>query len=93
MKSKSESGLAHAALLILVLAVLSAVIYVGMRVAANQNTGEDSSAAPIASSKSVSSGTIKNSADLNTAAADLNSANVDSDLNPSSLDADLSSVL
>jgi uncharacterized protein (UPF0333 family) len=92
MRSKSESGIAHVALLILVLAVVSAVVLVGVHVMQNQNTGE-TSAAPVASSKTTAPGAIKSASDLNSAKAALNQTNVDGDLNPSSLDADLNDVL
>jgi uncharacterized protein (UPF0333 family) len=92
MKSKSESGLAHVVLLILVLLVIGVIVFVGMRVVEDQNTGETTGSAPVASSNA-SSGKIKNAADLNTAKAQLNQTNVDGDLNPSSLDADLNDVL
>jgi flagellar basal body-associated protein FliL len=90
MKSKSESGIAHIAILILVLLVIAAVAVVGLRVVQNQNTGEDTSSAPVASKNSDN---INSVADLDAAKASLTNANVDSDLNPDSLNADLDSVL
>jgi hypothetical protein len=46
MKSKSESGLAHVVLLILVLLVIGVIVFVGMRVVEDQNTGETTGSAP-----------------------------------------------
>jgi hypothetical protein len=90
MKSNSESGVAHVLLLVLVLAVLAAIAVVGLRVMQSQNTGEDTGSAPVASK---TSDDINSTSDLNAAKATLNKTDVDSDLNPDSLDADLSSVL
>jgi uncharacterized protein (UPF0333 family) len=93
MKSKSESGLAHIVLLILILLVIGVVFFVGMRVVEDQNTGETTGSASVASTTATVPGTIKNVSDLNAAQASLNQTNVDSDLNPDSLNADLNSVL
>jgi flagellar basal body-associated protein FliL len=90
MKPKSESGVAHVAVLILVLLVIAAIAVVGLRVVQNQNTGEDTSSAPVASK---TSDNINSVADLDAAKASLNNASVDSDLNPSSLNADIDSLL
>jgi hypothetical protein len=90
MKSNSESGVAHVLLLVLVLAVLAAIAVVGLRVMQSQNTGEDTGSATVASK---TSDDINSTSDLNAAKATLNKTDVDSDLNPDSLDADLSSVL
>jgi hypothetical protein len=90
MKPKSESGVAHVAVLILVLLVIAAIAVVGLRVVQNQNTGEDTSSAPVASKISDN---INSVADLDAAKASLNNASVDSDLNPSSLNADIDSLL
>jgi hypothetical protein len=90
MKPKSESGVAHVAVLILVLLVIAAITVVGLRVVQNQNTGEDTSSAPVASK---TSDYINSVADLDAAKASLNNASVDSDLNPSSLNADIDSLL
>jgi hypothetical protein len=90
MKPKSESGVAHVAVLILVLLVIAAITVVGLRVVQNQNTGEDTSSAPVASKISDN---INSVADLDAAKASLNNASVDSDLNPSSLNADIDSLL
>jgi hypothetical protein len=93
LRSKSESGIAHIALLILVLAVVSVVALVGVHVMQNQNTGETSSAPMAASGKTSAPTAIKTSSDLNSAKAALNQTNVDSDLNPNSLDSDINDVL
>jgi flagellar basal body-associated protein FliL len=93
MKSKSEAGVAHVVLLVLVLVVVAAVVLVGVRVMQNQNTGENSttSSAPVATTGAPDK--INNASDLNAAKAALSQNNVDGDLNPSSLDADLNAVL
>jgi flagellar basal body-associated protein FliL len=92
MKPKSESGLAHVVMLILIIVVLGAIFFVGMRVI-DQDTSETSGSVPLASSKATTPSTIKTAADLNTAKAELNQTNVDNDLNPASLDSDLNDVL
>ena len=92
MKSKSESGVAHIILLVLVLVVVSAVILAGVRVMQNQNTGETSSA-PMASSNKAVPDTISSNSDLESAKASLNQTSIDSDLNPSSLDSDIDGLL
>jgi hypothetical protein len=89
MRSKSESGIAHVAMLILVLLVVAAIAVVGLRVMQNQNTGEETGAAPVASK----SDSINNASDLETAKATLNNTNVDNDVNPDSLDSDVSDLL
>jgi hypothetical protein len=94
IRSKSESGLAHVVLLILIMAVVAAIIFVGLRVVSNQNTGETTGSVPVASSTNTTvPSTIKNNADLSAAQASLNQTNIDGDLNPDSLNADLNSVL
>jgi uncharacterized protein (UPF0333 family) len=94
MRNKSESGMAHIVLLVLVLAVVAAVILVGVHVMQNQNTGENAtSAVPVASGGVSAPAAIKTNADLNSAKASLNQDNVDGDLNPGSLDSDVNSLL
>jgi|GEM_PF-3338962 len=94
-KSKSQAGIAHVVLLVMVLVVVAAVVLVGVRVMQNQNTGEDSSTSslPVASNKATVPNTINNASDLSKAQTALNQANVDGDLNPDSLNADVNSVL
>jgi flagellar basal body-associated protein FliL len=55
--SKSEAGVAHIILLVLVLAIVAAVVLVGVHVMQKQNTGENSStsSAPLASNAAPSS--------------------------------------
>jgi cytoskeletal protein RodZ len=91
-KSKSESGLAHVVLLVLILVVVSVIVLVGVHVMQNQNTGETSSA-PVASTKASVPATFKSNSDLDSAQASLNQTNVDSDLNPDSLNSDVDSLL
>jgi flagellar basal body-associated protein FliL len=93
MSRKSESGFTHIVLLVLALAVVCAVIFVGLRVMQNQNTGENSttSSAPVVTN--TAPGTINNAADLNATKTALNQDNVDNDLNPDSLNSDISGLL
>jgi hypothetical protein len=90
MKTKSESGIAHVALLFLVMGVIAVIVVVGLRVIENQNAGESSSL-PVASTGSSSA--IKSQSDLNNTKDSLNKTDVDSDVNPNSLDSDINSVL
>jgi uncharacterized protein (UPF0333 family) len=95
MRSKSQSGFAHLVLLVLILVVVAAVVLVGVHVMQNQNTGETSSA-PVASSSTLhitAPDKITSSSDLNATKAALNYENVDSDLNPNSLNSDIDSLL
>jgi len=86
---KSQKGFAHLGLLLLLVAVV-AVVYVGYKVVKNH---QDTTAANQTSTSLTQSGVINTSADLNNALNTVNSQNVDSDLNPSSLDSDVNSLL
>jgi uncharacterized protein (UPF0333 family) len=90
MKKQSQSGFAHFGLLLLVL--VAVVAFAGYKVSQNQ-----SSKTPVASTATPATAqvipTIKTSADLDTAQSTLNSQNVDGDLNPDSLNQDVSSLL
>jgi hypothetical protein len=86
---RTQKGFAHLALLMLVVAAI--VAFAGYKVVKNhQQTATANQTGP-AMTKTVSD-TIKTSADLDKAAATLNSQNIDNDLNPSSLDNDVSSL-
>lgn len=89
MKTKSN-GFAHLALLLL-LVVVAVAAFVGYKVVKNH---QDKTAANQTSTAVIqSAGVIKSKADLDSAAANLNSQSVDSDLNPSQLDSDVNSLL
>jgi predicted negative regulator of RcsB-dependent stress response len=86
---RTQKGFAHLALLLLVVAAI--VAYAGYKVVKNHQQTATVNQAGTAMTKTVSD-TIKTSADLDKAAATLNSQNIDNDLNPSSLDNDVSGL-
>ena len=88
MKKQSQNGIAHLGLLLLLLVVV-VIALVGYRVAKNRSDVVTSSTVPAAQSVQ----TIQTKADLGTAEATLNQANLDKDLNPDSLNQDVTSLL
>jgi hypothetical protein len=86
---RTQKGFAHLALLMLVVAAI--VAFAGYKVVKNHQQTATANQTGTAMTKTVSD-TIKTSADLDKAAATLNSQNIDNDLNPSSLDNDVSSL-
>lgn len=92
MKSKSESGIAHVVLLLLILGVIAVIVVIGLRVVEKQNVGESSSL-PVASTTTTASSAIKSTSDLNAAKSSLSKTNVDKDVNPDSFNDDIDSVL
>jgi uncharacterized protein HemX len=94
MTRKSQSGMAHLYLLLFFL-VVAIIGVVGWRVMQKQNdqTGDfvssNTSSAP---AKATAPGSINNSGDLSKTAAALNQTNVDNDVNPDSLNADLNNL-
>jgi hypothetical protein len=87
MKKHLQKGFAHLGLLLLVL-VIVIVALVGYKVANNNSNSTTTTTTSIPKVQ-----TINSKADLDKATATLNSANVDSDLNPSALDQDVQSLL
>lgn len=93
IKHKNQSGLTHPLTLLLVLAVVAAVAFVGWRVM-NQNKEVDNSAdLPQPTAKVAVPDKIQSVQDLDRAKAALSQTNVDSDVDPNSLNADLNSLL
>jgi uncharacterized protein HemX len=92
MARKSQSGMAHLYLL-LFLVVVAIIGVVGWRVMQKQNdqTGDFVSTNQ-SSPKTAAPDTIKSPDDLNKTAAALNQTNIDNDVNPDSLNADLNSI-
>lgn len=90
MKKRLQTGFAHLALLLL-LAVVVVVALVGYKVWNNRNSSTTSSAGTSQTAQSAQA--IKSSADLNKAESTLNSQNIDGDLNPDSLNNDVSTLL
>jgi uncharacterized protein HemX len=88
MKSK-QTGFAHLAL-ILLLVVVAVIAFAGYKVVKNQ---EAKTTANQTSATTANTPTINSSTDLDKAAATLNSQSVDGDLNPDSLNSDVSSLL
>jgi Tfp pilus assembly protein PilX len=85
MKKQSQKGFAHPGLLLLLL-VVAIIALVGYKVANHQSTTPSTAVAQ-------NVGEIKTTADLEKAKTTLNSVNIDSDLNPSSLNKDVNSLL
>lgn len=90
MKKQLQNGFAHLSLL-LMLVIVAVIAFVGYDVMkSNKSANSDGSAV----NSTVQKGdAIKTSADLDKAATTLDSENVDSDLNPDSLNQDVSSLL
>jgi putative NADH-flavin reductase len=93
MQKKSEAGLGHALLIFLVVAVVAAVGLVGLRVKQNNSdkAGEVTATQPLA--KVQAPDQISSKADLTKAEASLNQTNVDSDVNPDTLNSDVNNLL
>jgi hypothetical protein len=91
MKKKLQTGFAHQGLLLLVI-VIGIITAIGYKVASDQNNKANNSVT--ASSTAVPEGpVIKTSSDLDKATQALNNEDVDSNLNPDSLDQDVNSLL
>jgi uncharacterized protein YpuA (DUF1002 family) len=86
MKKVSQTGFGHLGLLLLLL-VAAVVAFAGYKVY-NNNPADTA----INSSVSQSAQSIKSKADLSKVENQLNSQNIDGDLNPSSFDSDISSL-
>jgi hypothetical protein len=87
---KSQTGFAHLALVLLLL-VMVVMAFAGYRVVKNH---QDTTAANLTSTSiSSSPRVIETKADLDKATNELNSQSVDSDLNPDSLNSDISNLL
>lgn len=89
MKKISQQGIAHLGLMLL-LVVAAVVAFAGYKVYKNQNPAKTVSNS--ASSVSQSAQSIKSTADLNGVETQLNSQNIDGDLNPAGFDSDVSSL-
>jgi hypothetical protein len=91
MKKKLQTGFAHQGLLLLVI-VIGIITAIGYKVASDQNNKANNSVT--ASSTAVPEGpVIKTASDLDKATQALNNEDVDSNLNPDSLDQDVNSLL
>jgi uncharacterized protein (UPF0333 family) len=89
MKTKLQYGFAHLGLLLLV--VVAAVIAVaGYKVANSNKTADTPSTATTAGQEVIE---VKTASDLDKVKASLQNANLDSDLNPDSLNQDVNSLL
>lgn len=88
---KSQKGFAHLALLLL-LVVVVVVAYAGYKVVKQHQKTATSNLTSTSVTQPVSD-RINSNADLNKALNTVNSQNIDSDLNPSSLDNDVNSLL
>ncbi|HET7320268.1 MAG TPA: hypothetical protein VFI84_01620 [Candidatus Saccharimonadales bacterium] len=89
MKKLNQNGIAHLAL-ILVVVVVAAVAVVGMRIASNR---ANTSVTPASVSKVKVPTKFSNKTDVSNAASALDATNVETGVNPNSLDQDLSAIL
>jgi Tfp pilus assembly protein PilX len=89
MKKHLQNGFAHMVVL-LALLILVVIGLAGYKVAMNHSASVSSTSAATAAQQVKA---IKNTADLNNAESTLNNVNVDGDLNPDSLNDDVSSLL
>lgn len=93
MKKSNQKGLAHLAILLL-LVVVAVVVFAGYKVAKNHNKQaavQPATAATASASQAIP--VIKNTADLNTVESTLNSQNIDGDLNPDNYNQDVQNLL
>lgn len=88
---RTQKGFAHLALLLLLVVVVAAA-YVGYKVVKSHQQAATSSQTSTGVTKPVSA-TIKSTTDLDKASATLNSQDIDSQLNPDSLNNDVQSLL
>jgi len=88
---KSQKGFAHLALLLL-LVVIAVVAYAGYKTVKNHQKTATANQTSTSVTQSVS-GVINNQSDLNSAVNTLNGQNIDGDLNPDSLNSDVTSLL
>jgi uncharacterized protein (UPF0333 family) len=88
---KNQKGFAHLALLLLLVLVVVAA-YAGYKVVKDHQKSATANTTSTAVTKSLGDN-IKTSADLNKALNTVNGQNIDGDLNPSSLDSDVTSLL
>jgi len=88
---KSQKGFAHLALLLFVV-VIAVVAYAGYKTVKNHQKTATANQTSTSVTQSVS-GVINNQSDLNSAVNTLNGQNVDGDLNPDSLNSDVTSLL
>ena len=88
---KSEAGLSHILLFVLIIVVAGLVVLVGYRV---MNKSSEDQQASNATPSSVSEvGPITSKAELESAEAEVDSADIDSELNPAELDEDINDLL
>jgi len=88
---QTQKGFAHLAL-VLLLVVVAIVAFVGYKVVKNHQQAASANQTSTAITNSATQA-INNNADLDKAAATLNSQNIDGDLNPDSLNNDVNSLL
>jgi hypothetical protein len=88
---KTQKGFAHLALLLLLVLVV-VVAYAGYKVVKDHQKTASASLTSTSVTQSLSDG-INSSGDLDKALNTVNGQNIDSDLNPSSLDNDVNSLL
>jgi Tfp pilus assembly protein PilX len=88
---RTQKGFAHLALLLL-LVVVAVVAYAGYKVVKNHQQDTTANQTSTSLTKPVSD-SIKTSADLDKAAATLNSQDIDNALDPASLNSDISNLL
>jgi hypothetical protein len=87
---KTTQGFAHLGLLLLVL-VVAVVAFAGYKVAKSHSDNTSNSATKPATAQVIPA--IKNTADLNAVETTLNNQNIDSNLNPDSLNQDVDALL
>lgn len=93
IKRKNQSGLAHPLSVLLVVVVVAVVAFVGWRVVNQNKEANNSANLPQPTARVAVPDKIQNVQDLEKAKAALNQVNVGSDVDPSSLDGDISSLL
>lgn len=90
-QKKSESGLSHILLFVLIAACAVVVGLVGYRVM--NNSSDDQQASSELPTNTSEVGPITSKAELESAEAEVDSADIDSELNPAELDEDINELL
>jgi hypothetical protein len=90
--SKSQAGIGHVVLLAVVALLIAAIGFTAMRVI-NTESDKTEELTNTSNTAVVVPDKLQSKDDLNKIKASLNQANLDSNMNPSSLDGDVSSLL
>jgi hypothetical protein len=92
MAHKSQSGIAHPLFILLFLAVVAVISFATWNVMQEQNDQADVDTSSKTAAKVTAPDSINSETDLNKTNTALNQANIDSEVNPDSLNSDVDSL-